>query len=83
MSIGRRAACFQLVAAELSVVDWRLSAFSTLSAANTHEARCRLKVGEKPAFECRKCGMRLHVGTWFMKILFGVGGRKLDLQKLR
>ena len=22
-------------------------------------ARCRLKVGEKPAFECRKCGMRL------------------------
>ena len=33
--------------------------FSTLGAASIHEARCRLKVGEKPAFECRKCGMRL------------------------
>ena len=33
--------------------------FSTFGAASIHEARCRLKVGEKPAFECRKCGMRL------------------------
>ena len=33
--------------------------FSTLGAASIHEARCRLKVGERPAFECRKCGMRL------------------------
>ena len=36
--------------------------FSTLGAASIHEARCRLKVGEKPAFECRKFGMRLQGG---------------------
>ena len=35
------------------------SNFSTLGTASIHEARCRLKVGAKPAFECRKCGMRL------------------------
>ena len=25
-------------------------------AASIHEARCRLRQGAKPAFECRKCG---------------------------
>ena len=46
---------------ELSVEScrWCRRIFSTLGAASIHEARCRLKVGEKPAFECRKCGMRL------------------------
>ena len=46
---------------ELSVerCRWCRRIFSTLGAASIHEARCRLKVGEKPAFECRKCGMRL------------------------
>ena len=37
---------------------WCRRIFSTLGAASIHEARW-LKVGEKPAFECRKCGMRL------------------------
>ena len=46
---------------ELSVerCRWCGRIFSTLGAAGIHEARCRLKAGEKPAFECRKCGMRL------------------------
>ena len=46
---------------ELSVerCRWCRRSFSTLGAASIHEARCRLKVGEKPGFECRKCGMRL------------------------
>ena len=46
---------------ELSVerCRWCRRIFSSLGAASIHEARYRLKVGEKPAFECRKCGMRL------------------------
>ena len=46
---------------ELSVerCRWCRRIFSSLGAASIHEARCRLKVGEKPAFECRKMGMRL------------------------
>ena len=46
---------------ELSVerCRWCRRIFATLGAAGIHEARCRLKAGEKPAFECRKCGMRL------------------------
>ena len=46
---------------ELSVLRcrWCRRICATLGAASIHEARCRLKVGEKPAFECRKCGMRL------------------------
>ena len=46
---------------ELSVerCRWCGRIFSTLGAASIHEARRRLKVGEKLAFESRKCGMRL------------------------
>ena len=35
------------------------SNFSTSGAASIHEARCKLKVGEKPAFERQRCGVRL------------------------
>ena len=46
---------------ELSVerCRWCRRIFSASGSATIHEARCRHKVGEKPAFECRKCGMRL------------------------
>ena len=46
---------------ELSVerCRWRRRIYSTSGAASIHEARCRLKAGEKPAFECQKCWMWL------------------------
>ena len=46
---------------ELSVerCRWCRRIFSALGAASIHEVGVGYKVGEKPAFECRKCGMRL------------------------
>ena len=38
---------------------WCRRIFSSYRAASIHEQRCRLQDGERPAFECRKCGARL------------------------
>ena len=38
---------------------WCRRIFSSARAASIHEQRCRLQDGERPAFECRKCGVRL------------------------
>ena len=38
---------------------WCRRIFSSSRAASIHEQRCRLQDGERPAFECRKCGVRL------------------------
>ena len=38
---------------------WCRRIFVSSRAASIHESRCRLKQGARPAFECRKCGMRL------------------------
>ena len=38
---------------------WCRRIFQTARAASLHEQRCRFQAGERPAFECRKCGMRL------------------------
>ena len=38
---------------------WCRRIFVSDRAASIHEQRCRLKAGEKPAFECRLCGVRL------------------------
>ena len=35
---------------------WCRRIFVSSRAASIHEARCRLRQGAKPAFECRKCG---------------------------
>ena len=35
---------------------WCRRIFVSPRAASTHEARCRLRQGATPAFECRKCG---------------------------
>ena len=38
---------------------WCRRIFSSSRAASIHEQRCRWQDGERPAFECRKCGVRL------------------------
>ena len=38
---------------------WCRRIFSSSRAASIHEQRCRLQDGERPAFECRKCGVGL------------------------